>query len=129
MQLPVSGRIVVQAIAPHFMSVETSVNGKGDMNLSLDRHYDSCPQEAKRWIAAHAIPLTTVEAGHGFDDMQPLRKLVGSARIVSAKPRTARASFSSSSTACSNFSSRRWASTSSRSKRASPTRSPSTITS
>jgi erythromycin esterase-like protein len=34
------------------------------------------------WIAAHAIPLTTVEARHGFDDLQPLKKVVGDARIV-----------------------------------------------
>jgi len=34
------------------------------------------------WIRSHAIPLQTVEAGHGFDDMQPLAKVVGNARIV-----------------------------------------------
>jgi erythromycin esterase len=35
------------------------------------------------WIRANAIPLTTAEAGHGFDDMQPLKKVIGNARIVS----------------------------------------------
>lgn len=35
------------------------------------------------WIARHAIRLTTPEAGHGFSDMQPLKKVVGNARIVS----------------------------------------------
>src|SRR5215469_13255674 len=34
------------------------------------------------WIAGHAIRLTTPEAGHGFDDMQPLKQVVGKARIV-----------------------------------------------
>ena len=34
------------------------------------------------WIRAHAIPLATPEAGHGFEDMQPLKKVVGNARIV-----------------------------------------------
>jgi erythromycin esterase-like protein len=34
------------------------------------------------WIRTHAIPLQTVEAGHGFDDLQPLAKVVGDARIV-----------------------------------------------
>ena len=34
------------------------------------------------WIAGHAIPLSTVEARHGFDDLQPLKKVVGDARIV-----------------------------------------------
>jgi erythromycin esterase len=35
------------------------------------------------WIRASAIALTTVEAGHGFADLQRLRALVGNARIVS----------------------------------------------
>ena len=34
------------------------------------------------WIRAHAIRLQTPEAGHGFADMQPLKKVVGNARIV-----------------------------------------------
>src|SRR4029077_15626620 len=34
------------------------------------------------WIAGHAIRLTTPEAGHGFEDMQPLKQVVGKARIV-----------------------------------------------
>ena len=35
------------------------------------------------WIRRHAIPLKTPEAGNGFDDMRPLRALIGQARIVS----------------------------------------------
>jgi erythromycin esterase-like protein len=34
------------------------------------------------WIRNHAVPLTTAEAGHGFADMQPLRSIVGEARVV-----------------------------------------------
>jgi erythromycin esterase-like protein len=34
------------------------------------------------WMRSNAVPLTTVEAGHGFADMQPLKKIVGDARIV-----------------------------------------------
>jgi erythromycin esterase-like protein len=39
-------------------------------------------QSVVEWIRANAIPLKTVEAGHGFADMEPLRKVVGDARIV-----------------------------------------------
>jgi erythromycin esterase-like protein len=39
-------------------------------------------QEPSGWIRMHAIPLRTVEANHGFDDLQPLAKVVGDARIV-----------------------------------------------
>lgn len=34
------------------------------------------------WIRAHAVRLETAEAGHGFTDMQPLKKVIGDARIV-----------------------------------------------
>jgi hypothetical protein len=35
------------------------------------------------WVRGNAIRLTTTEAGHGFQDMEPLKKVVGNARIVS----------------------------------------------
>jgi len=35
------------------------------------------------WIRGNAVRLTTPQAGHGFDDMQPLKKVIGDARIVS----------------------------------------------
>jgi len=34
------------------------------------------------WISSHAVRLATPEASHGFDDMEPLRQVVGDARIV-----------------------------------------------
>ncbi len=44
--------------------------------------YSATEERPVDWIRNHAIPLQTVEAGHGFDDMQPLAKVVGNARIV-----------------------------------------------
>lgn len=38
--------------------------------------------EQTEWIKAHAIPLKTVVAGSGFDDLQPLKQIIGEARIV-----------------------------------------------
>lgn len=35
------------------------------------------------WIAAHAIPLATPQARQGFGDLQPLKNVIGDARIVS----------------------------------------------
>jgi erythromycin esterase-like protein len=35
------------------------------------------------WVRGNAIRLNTPEAGHGFQDMEPLKKVVGNARIVS----------------------------------------------
>ena len=34
------------------------------------------------WIRRNAIPLKTVEAGNGFDDITPLKHVVGDARVV-----------------------------------------------
>lgn len=36
----------------------------------------------RAWIRDHAIALSTVEPGNGFADLQPLRQIVGDARIV-----------------------------------------------
>jgi erythromycin esterase-like protein len=35
------------------------------------------------WITANAVRLKTPEAGNGFADMQPLKKMIGNARVVS----------------------------------------------
>ncbi len=39
------------------------------------------PAEAK-WIRDRAVPLKSADAGKGFDDLQPLKKIVGDAKIV-----------------------------------------------
>ena len=39
-------------------------------------------QPVVEWMRANAIPLATPQAGHGFADMQPLKKVVGNARVV-----------------------------------------------
>lgn len=39
-------------------------------------------QPVVEWMRTHAVRLTTPEAGHGFADMQPLKKIIGNARIV-----------------------------------------------
>ncbi|CAN5372455.1 hypothetical protein BH10PSE19_BH10PSE19_04790 [soil metagenome] len=40
---------------------------------------------ARSWLKTNAIRLNTVEAGHGFTDMQPLKKIIGDARIVARR--------------------------------------------
>jgi len=35
------------------------------------------------WIRSAAIPLATAEPRHGFKDLEPLRAIIGDARIVS----------------------------------------------
>src|SRR5262245_47476249 len=38
--------------------------------------------ERAAWVRGHAVPFATTEAGHGFADLEPLRAIVGDARIV-----------------------------------------------
>lgn len=40
-------------------------------------------QQVQEWIAENAIPLKTVQAGSGFEDLEPLKDVIGDARIVS----------------------------------------------
>ena len=47
--------------------------------LALARTSD---EPSVNWIRQHAVRLKTPEAGHGFADMQPLKKIIGNARIV-----------------------------------------------
>lgn len=41
------------------------------------------PAEVKAWIRQHLVPLRTAEAESGFDDLAPLKPIIGSARVVS----------------------------------------------
>lgn len=49
----------------------------------LARTNASEDQTVVEWIRARAVPLKTVEVGHGFSDTEPLKSIVGDARIVS----------------------------------------------
>lgn len=40
------------------------------------------PVEVVDWMKQQAVPLRTAEAGHGFADLMPLKKIIGSARVV-----------------------------------------------
>jgi erythromycin esterase len=61
-------------------SVELTADATRD--VTVIRTYAAVPAAAASWIREKAIPLATAEAGHGFDDMEPLRAVVGSARVV-----------------------------------------------
>jgi erythromycin esterase len=40
------------------------------------------PPEATAWLKQHAIPFATSKPESGFDDLQPLKRVIGDARIV-----------------------------------------------
>jgi len=43
----------------------------------------SSEEQVREWVAKHAIPLKTVQSGSGFKDLEPLKEMVGDARIIS----------------------------------------------
>jgi erythromycin esterase-like protein len=40
-------------------------------------------QDPGPWLKEHGVAFETVEAGHGLDDLMPLKEMIGDARIVS----------------------------------------------
>lgn len=60
-----------------------SMAGGGFSFRAVSRGWAGDPQPVIEWIAAHAVRLKTPAAGNGFADMQPLKKIIGDARIVS----------------------------------------------
>jgi len=50
--------------------------------ISTNEPGPAATEAARSWLATNAIRLDTVEAGHGFADLQPLKAVIGPARIV-----------------------------------------------
>ena len=44
--------------------------------------------QALTWVRKHAVPFTTVEPGNGFTDLMPLKKSIGTTRIVALGEQT-----------------------------------------
>ena len=49
--------------------------------VPCSRAQEPAPEEIN-WVKEHAVVFNTAEAGNGFDDLKPLKELIGSARIV-----------------------------------------------
>lgn len=64
-------------------SHSTSINGDRQEASARPVQVDTSADAVRSWLKANAIRLSTVEAGHGFADMKPLKKIIGDARIVS----------------------------------------------
>lgn len=52
-------------------------------DLTLERQPDSAQRQAAiAWMKQAAFPLQTVEAGHGFEDLHPLKKVLQDVQVV-----------------------------------------------
>jgi erythromycin esterase-like protein len=63
-------RIVTLAALLSLLAVSVATAGAGEPPE---------PEQVK-WLDEHAIPFATAEAGHGFEDLEPLRAVIGDAR-------------------------------------------------
>ncbi|HSM35769.1 MAG TPA: erythromycin esterase family protein [Longimicrobiales bacterium] len=80
---PGTYRLEVRQIWGSGLTYELTVEARtaAEQRAVLD-HRRAEEAAAGAWIAQNAIPLTTAEAGHGFADLEPLREVIGDARIV-----------------------------------------------
>jgi erythromycin esterase len=81
------GKYTVALEAANVGADSKVVEGSGKITVEFDLQSKfppdaHPPREIDEWLRANAIPLSTTEAGHGFADLQPLKKVIGSARVV-----------------------------------------------
>jgi erythromycin esterase len=80
--LPGDGFVILVDSEDH-IALPADAEGGVDQTLDLTLvRLGPAPDEVVSWVKRTAIPLETVEAEHGFADMQPLKAVVGDARVV-----------------------------------------------
>jgi erythromycin esterase len=78
------GELGLRAVADDAISPYADVAKTGDVthDFELEHVYKTAPAAVVPWLKSAAIPLKSATAGAGFDDLRPLRSIVGSARLV-----------------------------------------------
>ncbi|HXY41772.1 MAG TPA: carboxypeptidase regulatory-like domain-containing protein, partial [Vicinamibacteria bacterium] len=81
--LPAAVRYLVEVDSPDYIAQRVSVEGAPARVLDVVvARAMAAPEEAVAWIRRQAHPLTTVEPGRSLADLEPLRAVVGEARVV-----------------------------------------------
>ncbi len=80
------GQYAVIAQVKGYLPV-SKVLAVGAAGLTADLRLERRPSPEQRqaaiaWARQQALPLRTVEAGHGFEDLQPLKKVLQDAQVV-----------------------------------------------
>lgn len=80
--IPGDGYTVTLESKDHIASPQDARSGADQtVNLEVVRR-GPAPDDVVAWVKRRAIALKTPEAEQGFEDMRPLRKIVGKARVV-----------------------------------------------
>ncbi|WP_437313405.1 erythromycin esterase family protein [Sorangium sp. So ce385] len=75
--------VAADALVARTGSVQLDRDRTADLVLTPQNPRDRPPpEEVVAWLQQKAIPIATPEAGHGFADLEPLRAIVGDARVV-----------------------------------------------
>lgn len=74
--------VVAAGYQSEIRELEANQDRQQDFHLNRGPSDQRAPQPVVDWIRQTAIPLSTPEAGHGFEDMQHLKPMIGDARVV-----------------------------------------------
>jgi erythromycin esterase len=81
-QVPRSRTVTVQMLEHAIGQASKEITGD-EVEIEVSSAVLAPPEQAVvDWTAAHAFPIATVEAGHGFDDLAPFAKLIGNAHVI-----------------------------------------------
>jgi erythromycin esterase len=76
-------RYLIMLDSEDYISLPSEATAGVDQTVDLDVvRRGPAPDDVVAWVKKHAIPLKSAEAGNGFEEMQPLREVVGKARVV-----------------------------------------------
>jgi erythromycin esterase len=78
---PEGFKIDLDAPGLNALAVQTGPGDKAVCTLETAAPEDA-PEAVVEWIKKEAVPLKSVEAGQGYDDLHALKKIIGNARVV-----------------------------------------------
>jgi erythromycin esterase len=81
--VPSEGAYFLLSVADGYRPAHFQRAGTQDQTVDFELGtLGGASREVLAWIRRHRVELRTVQAGHGFEDLSPLRKMIGETRIV-----------------------------------------------
>jgi erythromycin esterase len=81
--VPSEGAYFLLSVAKGYRFAQSQRPGTKDQTVDFELGSPGgAPHEVVAWIRSHRVEFKTVQAGHGFQDLSPLRRTIGQARVV-----------------------------------------------